>query len=128
MTERQLQKLCQRWQKVLRLQDWTITIRFAERRDFRSQTSIGETNIDFNNKIARVKILNAEDMKYEYPNGTQPVAAIVIHELVHLHVETPLDIPEHGLARTILEQGIEALALAYYGLAEALAMRKEGKK
>lgn len=128
MTERQLGKLCQRWQRVLGLQDWTVTARFAERKEFKGDCAVGETSIDFNNKIARVIILNDADKKYEYPNGTHPVAMTLIHELVHLHIEPALDMPEKGLARMLLEQGIQALAKGYYNMAEVLAVQARRKK
>lgn len=82
MTQDELQSLCTYWQKVLRLQDWDIVIRFKRIFDMQHET---DGNIDYSlpNKSAIINILEPSD--FDNPCFPMDVEEVVVHELLHLH-------------------------------------------
>ena len=84
LTEDELQQLCAEYQKVLRLQDWTIVVRVLRARDFELKDCVGECRWVLPRKEAIIHILDPVD----YPPGDkfpQDMERSLVHELLHLH-------------------------------------------
>jgi len=71
--EDQLNKLLQKWQKILRLSDWDIKLELVTK----EWRKTGDVKIDLSNKVAIVLINNHN------PKATN-IEAIIIHELLHI--------------------------------------------
>lgn len=81
MSEKELIALCQYWQKQLRVQDWDISISFANGYDL--DGTMGKTTIRPRTKRATIKILQPDD----YPDADNCLSEIedtVVHELLHV--------------------------------------------
>lgn len=71
------------WQKLLRLQDWEITVTLV---DFikASQYASGYTGVNLGSKEADIEILSERGYDVNF-NGKQDMLKTLVHELVHLH-------------------------------------------
>lgn len=111
MTEKQIQKLCFEWQKVLRLSDWYVTVRFVPVKEMNSTSHLGMASYCRNHKIAKIKIILERD--YD-DNSVTPYDAerTLIHELIHLHLaHNGIDYEDARNAEQ--EQAINALTDAF---------------
>ena len=52
-----LAKLASKWQKILRLQDWEVTIDFYRARDFTNADALGECTFNINSRKALLRYL-----------------------------------------------------------------------
>ena len=100
-----LTKMASKWQKILRLQDWEVTIDFYRAREFSNSDALGECTFNINSREGFIKILNPTDYDGEYN-----LEWIVVHELLHLHfadwtAKNNYECPVSG------EQAIDSIAI-----------------
>lgn len=109
-TSDDLAKLCLKWQRILRLQDWTIYIRFARHYEISANVA-GEVDVVVLKKTARISIIEPIDY-HNQAFCAQDIEKTVVHELLHLHFA------QHDAALTLTteEQAVESLACAFVGL------------
>ena len=113
MTEKKLKALLAKWQKILTLQDWVIKIQLVPHLEGKSAS----TEMSFKCKKA---IMEVSTQAHSDPKGfwqDDDVEATLVHELVHVLIETPELVWKEGSAALAMhEAGIERLALALVGL------------
>ena len=86
MTQKKLEQLCRKWQRILRLQDWEIEARWATRNEL-DKGSNAEASLCINQKVATVGIIKPED--HQTWNGKeQDIEKSVVHELLHLPLQS----------------------------------------
>ena len=118
-----LAKLASKWQKILRLQDWEVTIDFYRAREFSNSDALGECTFNVNSREGFIKILHPTDYDGEYN-----LEWIVVHELLHLHfadwtAKNNYECPVSG------EQAIDSIAQALARLeSNCIKLHKENKE
>ena len=118
-----LTKLASKWQKILRLQDWEVTIDFYRAREFSNSDALGECTFNVNSREGFIKILHPTDYDGEYN-----LEWIVVHELLHLHfadwtAKNNYECPVSG------EQAIDSIAQTLTRLSKQVEiLTKENKE
>lgn len=79
--EKWLQELCAYWQKILRLQDWLVNIRYMRQWELADS---GRVRGSLRLKTAKVDILHPDDYS-PTTDVENEITDTVIHELMHLH-------------------------------------------
>jgi len=105
----QAQEACREWQKILRLQDWDITVDILRDRDMKLGSGQAEVHWKAVNRSAIVHLLDPTDYQNNY--FEQDHERSLVHELLHLHMvmfATETDTPED----TAQEQAVDAIAKA----------------
>ena len=101
--------ICKDWQKVLRLQDWDISISVVRGKDMDFPDSYGLNSFDGLHKNSRIQIIDPldldEDVEFEEN---------IVHELLHLHMADWLK--DDGLTPPECEIAINILAQTLVGL------------
>lgn len=113
MAKPNLQKLLKKWQKILRLEDWDIQIRWARSYELAEASSVAENLRDVPNKRCDVRVLDPID----FVNSVWPERDYeldIVHELLHTHVEAFAR--EFNGTDNLKEQVIETLAKALVAL------------
>lgn len=77
-TNKQLERLCQKWQARMRLQDWDVSIRWAKQSEMMGPGVEGQCSAMAVNKCARIMLCEDAEEDIEY---------LVVHELGHLHLD-----------------------------------------
>ncbi len=115
MTESDLQALCTKWQKRLRLQDWTIAVRVVRKRDLDLTDAEGQVQWVLSRREAFIKLMDPIDYS---PTAMTPqdLEVSLVHELLHLYF-APFDAEKGTLEETCQEQAIDALSNALVKLA-----------
>jgi hypothetical protein len=108
VSQQELEGLCYEWQRILRLQDWKISIQICRMRDM--DDAYGRTLVHRNWKEAEIKICDPIDRKSPDDDCEQTL----VHELVHLHFV--LATPDGGDSLCVFEQGIDLTAWALLNL------------
>lgn len=106
-----LEQLLEKWQRILRLQDWRIQVNYARVWDFARDGRIGEIGINLSCKIADISLLDPldhENPAFLYPVDTE---ATLVHELLHCHF-APFDVYPDDPMDIAQEQAIECIATA----------------
>jgi len=107
-TEDQLQEKCAEWQKILRLQDWIVSVSIVRERDIGLENTMGTINPTLEKRMAKIRILDPVD----YPSGLmepQDMELTLVHELLHLHL-WPFTETLEGPLHVAEEQSIEAIS------------------
>ena len=78
----QLRRLCAFWQKILRLQDWNVTVGYVRGGQMTCPTAVAENGYDLGHKSSCIKILHPHDNTI----GDSDVENSLVHELLHLHI------------------------------------------
>jgi hypothetical protein len=84
LDQTEAQRVCERWQKILRLQDWQITTEICRSWNMPSGGATGTCQRVPARKVANIKILDGSDYSPDFhfdPNHEQTM----VHELIHLH-------------------------------------------
>jgi hypothetical protein len=123
MMPEELVGLCAAWQRVLRLQDWTVRARFVRATEMDTDAPKGRSGeVCWNNKTrdATVLVLCAEDYDATHRDGYErnyDPEVTLVHELLHLYW-APLAhvIPSNSIEDRFEEQAVEALARAFVAL------------
>lgn len=111
-----LDALCREWQKRLRLQDWSIEIRYAEYGELDDDN--GATISWFDQK-KRARILVRPDEFFKEGTVPENVEIRVIHELLHLHLwyiegHTPMQKIAEENAISFISVALFSLKYPYY--------------
>ena len=80
--ERRLDKLCIKWRKLLRLQDWRVEVSVCRFDEMTQYNDSGNCSWNLDLKAAQIRIIHPED----YPQDAfedQDIEQILVHELIH---------------------------------------------
>ena len=105
-----LQEILVKWQKILRLQDWVITIQYAKHFDLNPDAQ-GQVGWNLFKKSAHIKVMDPGDYDPSWP-FPQDVQKTVVHELLHLHMAPFDETKADSLGDKMLEQAIECISSA----------------
>jgi hypothetical protein len=91
LSEADLRRLLERWQKMLRLQQWHIKIRYARSREMlipdEGTISWGRCMLNDNHLRATILILHPDDYEDQlYGSGREEIEATIVHELLHVQM------------------------------------------
>ncbi len=120
MTDAELQELCQKWQRVLRLQDWRINVKFVDTEHI-PDNALGACKVFADSKLALIKLSRPEAIDktdgfsaaFPYMDDTERT---LVHELLHIHLDGLFDGEADKLKQTMKEQAIEAITDGLIGL------------
>jgi hypothetical protein len=104
-TRRQLDAALRFWTRLLRLQDWTIEVRFCRCYDINAGGCVAITP---KRKVAIIKI--AEPADHEHPLD-HDWESTLIHELLHIHLEG-WDVEDDSADDVDKEQSTDLIARA----------------
>ena len=76
MTQSQLEKLLKKWQKILRLQDWVISISFAHHYQLVSSQRVGEVSSNLEQKDAHISVLVEPEVNKEDFGGAEVIDSV----------------------------------------------------
>lgn len=108
-TEEQLKAKCAEWQKILRLEDWTIFTGIYRSRDFKTENSQAEIEPFLQKRMAKIRILDPVD--YEPTCWTpQDMEISLVHELLHIHLFKLFADRADESRQIAEEQAIEAIS------------------
>ncbi len=108
MTERELKTRLKYWQKILRLQDWDVSIRYNSAVDM-AENNQGQIYLDCASRRAMINILQPNEYRTPIDKWKQDIDNTIIHEL--LHIITHFWTVESGSIDYILkEQAIDIVA------------------
>jgi hypothetical protein len=114
-SDEQLKAKCAEWQKILRLEDWTIFIEIHRARDLKTENSQAEIEPFLLKRMAKIRILAPID--YEPTCWTpQDMEVSLVHELLHIHLFQLFADRENESRQIAEEQAIEAISRALVGL------------
>ena len=83
MKPNELQSLCRKWQKILRLQDWDIQIKYVRHWELEDNCQ-GNVIYKTARNEAVIKILVESDYPDDYEGFPQDQECTLVHELIHL--------------------------------------------
>ena len=86
MTQKKLEQLVRKWQKILRLQDWKIEVKWVNRNELDSGSN-AEVSLCVNQKVATVGVIKPEDHS-TWNNKEQDIEKSIVHELLHLPLQS----------------------------------------
>jgi hypothetical protein len=114
LTDDELKKRCAYWQKMLRLQDWCVDVRYVGTDEVPDHAA-GACEVHQDGKLATVKILAREayneTSQMMRAFGFDPEATLV-HELLHIHFDKLLNSEADEHEAVMQEQAIELTAQA----------------
>ena len=112
VSQSKLDKLRRKWQRLLRLQDWKIKVKFASQEELNRIVGEGEPcgacHSFVEAKEAVIYILNPEEWTDFEDSRVTDVENTIVHELLHCHFSA-FDNATKGL-KLAEEQTIEVLA------------------
>lgn len=111
MTQKRLDALVAKWQKELRLQDWTITASICRSYDMPDSDLAGNISMNFDLRLARIKLLSVQDQNCDW--FIRDLEEILIHELLHVHFWS-FDPDLTKVQQSSEEQVLNALAACLY--------------
>lgn len=113
LTAEKLQERCEFWQKVLRLQDWTVKVKLADLADMDAASTMAciLTHADRRNAVLSF-VRHEQRGKEEFPNSDDHV---LVHELLHIYFDD-FDTGVGTRFRQAEEQAVDALAGVIVGL------------
>jgi hypothetical protein len=94
------------WQKRLKLQDWTISVKLAPVSQLRPRT-LGNINWDRKQRTASISVMSPGDYKLQGQAMLDDMEMTVVHELVHLHLS---GLPRSEDTKKVEEQAVNMLA------------------
>lgn len=117
-TLEELQVKCSEWQKVLRLQDWIITICICREREMSETGRAAEIEATLPKRMATIRILDPVD----YPPDLvelQDMELSLVHELLHIHLFPLFADRANEMTMIAEEQAIEAISRGLIELARS---------
>ena len=103
-----------KWQKILRLQDWVVTLKEVKSKDMDSKYVSATIETHADKKRARIEYLPLEEQAEDHFE-TRDVERNLVHELLHLHFD-PFDTDPNTPERLAEEQAVSSLADALIAL------------
>ena len=83
LTQEELEELCDKWKKILRLEHYDTHVTLARAKDFAGDDNEGEIDYILEKGNAAIRILDASD--YPETSFEQDMEATLVHELLHLY-------------------------------------------
>jgi hypothetical protein len=108
LTEEQLRGKCAEWQKILRLQDWIISVSVRRERDMVLK-GLAEILPSLPKRMATIRILDPIDYPPEL-SEPQDMELSLVHELLHIHLFPMFADREDEMRQVAEEQAIEAIS------------------
>jgi hypothetical protein len=109
MTEEQLQERLAHWQRVLKLQDWTVFVVIARDHEMDEESNAGEIDVKLAQRIAKIWLRDPIDY-----TGRQWVPIdlerVLVHEMLHIHFEALWPKKRDASCHVAEEQAINAIA------------------
>lgn len=92
-SQQQMEEALVYWQRLLRLQDWDITIRHERAVDMPHEGQVGANHMFWPKRQATIRILDSVDYPTDNQDNMQAQDQLLtlVHELLHLHVEPLLN-------------------------------------
>ena len=109
MTEEKLKKLCLKWQKLLRLEDWDIKVSFSKREELYDVESEADCNIDVEYKQVSINVVNEESRLKDNHGKIVDTENLLIHELLHIYVKCEHSIREMEIAINMITMALVKL-------------------
>jgi len=94
-----------RWQKRLKLEDWTVSIVMSRPRDLRPGTT-GNIRWDAKSKTARIRVLDAPSYARPFQAMLEDMEFTVVHELIHLQLSS---LPRSEASRSDEEHAVNRI-------------------
>ena len=113
--QKHLKKLCHLWQKILKLEDWRVTLEICRHYVF-EEDRLAEISVNQESKTAHIRVLDPADYDQEEWILPDSIESLVVHELLHIHFN-PLSDYEKDSKRIAEEQAVHALTTALVSLA-----------
>lgn len=107
-TEKNVDELCRKWQKILRLEDWEIHTELFSAREFEECDRQGEVVYDISTGQAIIHLLDVDarlDTPFPYD-----LEKVLVHELLHLHFAIFEPEKEDSLRHDLWERTVEKMA------------------
>lgn len=120
-TSDKLLTIIKHWQKILRLQDWDISVAILRRSDMADVNNLAQNAVWTTSKISQIQVMHPED--WPLGNHKQDVEADIVHELIHLHLDG-LNFKKGSVKWVQVEQSIECMTSALLGLRRTAAEKK----
>lgn len=108
--------LCQKWQKILKLEDWEICPHWAEEGELEKDVDLANIFPVIERKHACIYVLNP-DAAEKLEGKPSNIESTVIHELLHLHF-TLFQHETNPVYMMIEEQAIHAITGAFESVME----------
>lgn len=111
-----LEERCQYWQDVLGLRDWEVRVLFKDAEFL--EEGFGRSHPSMHMKQACIYILDPADVSSSDTilEGEYDVKRTLVHELLHLPMESFSPGESDALKHTLFEQAIEVLARSFVRL------------
>lgn len=107
-TEKTVDELCRKWQKILRLEDWEIHTELFSAREFEECDRQGEVVYDISTGQAIIHLLDVDArLNTPFPYDMEKV---LVHELLHLHFAIFEPEQEDKLRHDLWERTVERMA------------------
>jgi len=85
MTQKKLEQLVRKWQKILRLQDWEIEVKQVGHNDFLEDGRCAQLEASANQKEGTIKILKPDQYR-AWNDKPQDIEQDVVHEQAHVYL------------------------------------------
>ena len=120
-TEEQLNRLCNQYQELLRIQDWKIEVRLVHQSEIQDDSGDlveGRHNSELINQVSLIRIPTAESWTPTLHFKEQDMHLTLLHELVHVVFSSlgPNDKENSVTLCTLWELGVEKIAQALQSL------------
>jgi hypothetical protein len=83
LSDHDLIALCEKWQKILHIQDWQVKPRLARYYDMPDGKG-GHISFSRPHRTASIKILDPADYDPTWTNFPEDIERSLVHELIHL--------------------------------------------
>jgi hypothetical protein len=104
-----------RWQRQLKLEDWSISVVMTQRQRLRRGT-LGSIRWDAGKKAATIRVLDPADYQVPYRAMLKDMEFTLVHELIHLELAS---LPRSEASRTDEEFAVNNVASALIALDDA---------
>ena len=115
-TEKQLNRLCKEYQKLLRIRDWNIHVSLVPEGEI--QNASGCHNSDLGLMCSHIRICNEESFTPRHATPELNMKQVLLHELVHITLSALGPRDEDEVRHELWESGIDRIACALDSLIE----------
>ena len=114
LDEAEAQRVCERWKKILRLQDWTVKVEITKATDISDVSALGGINFYDHDSAVWIRILRPEDVEQGVFGDDDDQECTLVHELLHIfeplrginepekHIKIGIERCVNRLSRTLL--------------------------
>ena len=107
----ELTALCREWQERLSLQDWRVRVRYSEKFELDGLQGRCQTEKFLKSAVIRI---NPHRERADADDDFSPIELVLIHELVHLHIDALWNFTHESTEHILVEQAIQCLARGMY--------------